>query len=54
MSEILAQGDADMQIKYDPLSDKYVARISGREREFDTVEQAVVWCCEVRDHGGRP
>lgn len=54
MGEILAQAAAEMQIKYDPLADKYIARMCGHEREFDDIETAVAWCCEVRDQGGRP
>ena len=54
MGEILAQAVADMQIRYEPLADKYIAKVCGREQEFDTIEQAVAWCCKVRDQGGRP
>ena len=54
VNEIISQVANGMQITYDPLSDKYIARISGRERECDTIEQAVEWCCKIRDQGGRP
>lgn len=53
MSEILTQTGADLQIRFDPLSRKYKARIYDQTREFDTIEKAVEWCCAVRDRGGR-
>lgn len=53
MSEILTQAGAEMQIRYDPLADKYIAKMGECEREFDTIEQAVAWCCKVRDQGGK-
>ena len=54
MGEILTQAVDGMQIRYEPLADKYIARVCGREREFDDIETAVAWCCKVRDQGGRP
>lgn len=54
VNEIISQAAAEMQIRYEPLADKYIARVCGREREFDDIETAVAWCCKVRDQGGRP
>lgn len=53
MSEILTQTGAELQIRFDPVSRKYIARIYEKMREFDTIEQAVEWCCSVRDRGGK-
>lgn len=53
MRELLTQAGVDLQIRYNPESCTYTARVFDQVRTFETIEQAVEWACSVRDRGGK-
>ena len=52
MSEIMWLGNSDMSIKLND-DGTYTARALGMETICNTFPEAVVWCCSVRDKGGK-
>ena len=52
MSEIMSLGSSDMSIKRND-DGTYTARALGMETICATFPEAVVWCCSVRDKGGK-
>lgn len=52
MSEIMWVGNSDMSIKLND-DGTYTARALGMETICATFPEAVVWCCSVRDKGGK-
>ena len=52
MSEIMCLGSSEMSIKLNE-DGTYTARALGMETICATFPEAVVWCCSVRDKGGK-
>lgn len=52
MSEILTQAGSELSIVRND-DGTYTARVGMLVRIFETIDEAAVWCCAVRDKGGR-
>lgn len=52
MSEVLTQRGSDLSIVRND-DGTYTARVGKAVCIFETIDEAAVWCCAVRDKGGR-